>query len=65
LENYQDGINDLKLINQYIKEKVYKQDHFPSLSLDNLYQENLNKIKKIEQYLEKTSVLIKNKVFFY
>ncbi|OUM67287.1 hypothetical protein PIROE2DRAFT_5351 [Piromyces sp. E2] len=54
-------MNDLKRINQYIKEKVYKQDQFPSISLDHLYQENLDKIKNIEQHIEKTSLLIKNK----
>ncbi|ORX43828.1 hypothetical protein BCR36DRAFT_406653 [Piromyces finnis] len=61
MENYQNGINDLKLINKYIQEKVYKQDQFLSTSLEELFQKNIKKIKKIEQYLEKMSLLIKNK----
>jgi len=61
LENYQDAINDIKLINQYIKEDTYNSEQYQSLSLNDLYQENFNQLKNIEKFIEKISSLIKNK----
>eukprot|EP00833_Pecoramyces_ruminatium_P006072 jgi/Orpsp1_1/1180104/evm.model.c7180000072184.1 len=61
LENYQESIEDLKLMNKYIKEKIFSSELYSSFSLDDIYRENTDQLNKIEQYVEKISSLIKNK----
>ncbi|ORX88308.1 hypothetical protein BCR32DRAFT_288812 [Anaeromyces robustus] len=61
LENYQESLNNLRLINKYIKEEIFNAESYPSLSFDELYNNNTNQISKLEQYTKKISSLIKNK----
>jgi len=61
LENYKEAMDDLKLMNKYIKEKVFSSEFYSSFSLEEIYRENTNQLSKLEQYVEKVSSLIQNK----
>jgi len=58
-------MDDLKLMNKYIKEKVFSSEFYSSFSLEEIYRENTNQLSKLEQYVEKVSSLIQNKVNKY